>query len=750
MGGKAAVCNRIGMALIAAIAAAVLIRAGLVASHTEGGWEILGDHLRAGLPRALRGVNQDFDDYGVAKSQWFWKQADRLEADPKSTATDFMGAALSLNQFSHQPALNLDLLGEFLWRDRSATGPDQIASLPQPVSYAALCQRSRELAARATELEPDESKWWRLRVVLMNFQYGGRNVRSVPTSVRPDFDAGFDLNLLDEAAKHDPENALYDYLAGSYLWPRSAGHGLGGRSASFESTEFDDLLTPDEIETARKNHASQLDALAATGRPIAKFYPDRFAPAFADPHRYGAAVQRYRQAFTKSFLATGDAGSTAMVSFLDHCPGSIGLKLQILEPSKLNVLRTPIYDTAAWPIGQAIQAHQSSRNPSTENRLLEYALCKFISQAEAAGEPIWGFRLSISQPWRRMVIRQRDRGPADAAALARNAELNDLLKPNERESMILSGMAARATAAQAEQLRWESNKVWSCLAVAVAAVGWLLLALGIAGFAISWLVGLRISPSYRPPMVGSSVALWFVILALSFALFGAIPAFEPELEKFHWSVAVLTGGAFIVLFGYLAWVLGRYVLQQGRLVANERSVKYHLSRLALVVGGAMIFLIPLMAAADEHFRVAIYDIGRHFPNDLGVSKRNSSTYLPVTAASMVGAILQFALHSGLYITAGVGFVIVVFQNWRKLICTGSDHGGQPKRNRTGSQVLVACRAASAATAVFANLLLLVSIASATQWIECLRAEYETQRSRVADPGWYEKEVLAALELSKGH
>ena len=56
MGGKAAVCNRIGVALIAAIAAAVLIRAALVASHTEGGWEILGDHLRAGLPRPLRGA----------------------------------------------------------------------------------------------------------------------------------------------------------------------------------------------------------------------------------------------------------------------------------------------------------------------------------------------------------------------------------------------------------------------------------------------------------------------------------------------------------------------------------------------------------------------------------------------------------------------------------------------------------------------------------------------------------------------
>ena len=124
------------------------------------------------------------------------------------------------------------------------------------------------------------------------------------------------------------------------------------------------------------------------------------------------------------------------------------------------------------------------------------------------------------------------------------------------------------TAAQAEELRWESRKVWSYFAVATAAIGWLLLAPRIVGFAISWLIGLRNSPSYRPPMVDSSVALWFVILALCFALFGAIPAFEPELEKLHWSVAVLTACGFIAVIGYLGWVLERFVIQQGRLAAN--------------------------------------------------------------------------------------------------------------------------------------------------------------------------------------
>jgi hypothetical protein len=747
MGGKSTIGNRIGWALAAAVAAAILVRAAVVASHTEGGWEILGDHLRAGLPRPLRGVNHDFDDYGVAKSQWLWKQADRLEADPKSTAADLMGAALSLNQFSNQPVLNLDLLSEFLWRDSSATSPNQVAYLPQSFNYASMQQRSRELAARATSLEPDEPQWWRLRVVLMNFQYGARTGSAL---VRPDFDSGFDLNLLDEAVKHDPDNALYEYLAGSYLWPRSADHILANRSG-WESTEFDEPLTPEELEAARENFALQLDALAATGRPVGGAYPERFSPTFADPHRFDAAVQRYRQAFTKSFLATGDGGATAMVSFLDHCPGSIALKLQILEPSKLSILRTPIYDAAAWPIERAVQAHESLRNPSIQNRLLEYGQCKLIYQAEAAGEPIWGFRQNISQPWRRMVVRQRNRGPTDASALARNAELFDLLKPNERESMILSGTAAQSAVAQAERLQWESNKVWSCVAVAAAAVGWLLLALGIVGFVISRLVGLRFSPSYRPPTVGSSVALWFVILALSFALFGAIPAFEPELEKFPWSVAVMTAIVFVVLIGYLAWVLGRYVIQQGRLAANERSVKYHLARLALVVGGAMICLIPLMAAADEHFRAAIYDIARHFPNDLGVSKRNSSGYMPfITAASIVGAILQFALHSGLYITAGIGFLVLAFRNWRKVMRACAENPDETKQNSAASQLLAAIRTTSAATAIFAALMLLASIAAATQWIECLRTEYETQRSRVADPGWYEKAALSALELSKGH
>ena len=46
-----------------------------------------------------------------------------------------------------------------------------------------------------------------------------------------------------------------------------------------------------------------------------------------------------------------------------------------------------------------------------------------------------------------------------------------------------------------------------------------------------------------------------------------------------------------------------------------------------------------------------------------------------SAASLIGAILQFAIHGGLFITAGAGFLLVTFLNWRRI--TRQPAGGTP-------------------------------------------------------------------------
>ena len=58
--------------------------------------------------------------------------------------------------------------------------------------------------------KPEDVRWWRLRALLLvsNNLYGSQNE---PRD--PDW-----LNILEQCKSHDPDNALYDYLAAWQFW----------------------------------------------------------------------------------------------------------------------------------------------------------------------------------------------------------------------------------------------------------------------------------------------------------------------------------------------------------------------------------------------------------------------------------------------------------------------------------------------------------------------------------------------------
>jgi hypothetical protein len=75
------------------------------------------------------------------------------------------------------------------------------------------CQsRLLELLEKATDLEPDNVEWWRLRALLL-WKYGFRD--------GPPRDENW-REILERGARHDPDNALYDYLAAAFYWRTSA------------------------------------------------------------------------------------------------------------------------------------------------------------------------------------------------------------------------------------------------------------------------------------------------------------------------------------------------------------------------------------------------------------------------------------------------------------------------------------------------------------------------------------------------
>ncbi|APZ91534.1 hypothetical protein [Fuerstiella marisgermanici] len=142
----------------------------------------------------------------------FWLEAvSRLEARGDLTASEAMGAALLLDGpgFGYLSAWT----SKFLLQQGSDALSEERAKLTHEF-WDKCSAKCTELASQATDAEPNNRELWRLRAMLLFpacFSTDGGEVRDTNW-----------LNILHEARKHDPDNALYDYLAAAQCWRKSA------------------------------------------------------------------------------------------------------------------------------------------------------------------------------------------------------------------------------------------------------------------------------------------------------------------------------------------------------------------------------------------------------------------------------------------------------------------------------------------------------------------------------------------------
>lgn len=192
----------------------------------------------------------------------FWqREVDRvLHARPNDAAT-VMGAALILDS----AAIGNDRNAYFLppW----SAGPVWASeTLRAEDSFEKQCQeRCLTLAEQATRLAPEEPAWWRLRALLLY----RRSFQSQETPLR----SPEGLAILEECARHDPDNALYDYLAALATW---------GAAADWEST-------------------------ADSGRP-----------GIDDAELFQQGIDYFRRGLAKRYLAGGEAAYSVVADFLAH------------------------------------------------------------------------------------------------------------------------------------------------------------------------------------------------------------------------------------------------------------------------------------------------------------------------------------------------------------------------------------------------------------------------------------------------
>ena len=204
MGRRRSISNGLISAIAIAAVAAVAIRAALVASRSDGGWEILRDHFVAGLP-PIFGVPANQVDPRLATADSLVREANRSGADPHSTAADLMGAALVLSDM--QPNY---------YMSRSLPDPASVGYLMWTTKLPAIDVHWREgyrtMLLRLSRISPRGHKSGARPRRLVAVGHTGRVYGANRWEEWLDF--SMDQKRLEASAEHDRDNALYPYLLG--------------------------------------------------------------------------------------------------------------------------------------------------------------------------------------------------------------------------------------------------------------------------------------------------------------------------------------------------------------------------------------------------------------------------------------------------------------------------------------------------------------------------------------------------------
>ena len=361
--------------LMALFLVAVLIlatRLAWVAAKTETGWETLGLSWYNSMLSLIGREREPIGDRDPAEQAEIWlREVDRvLQAHPDD-AQIAMGAAWMLDSPGHgfcRKHIKLKHTGATFPWPMIVPEVDDEAIVRAADRFEAKCAtRCFELATRATELQPQNVGWWRMRALLL-VRSGYFSNNSAPR--HPDW-----LATLDESARHDPDNALYDYLAALAL--RITSEEYGGNSNNGLSFHVHDAK------------------------------------------RLAQAIARFEQGQRKPCLAVGQAALPAVAEFLRHVrqPREQEADLAFERPVGYRAEMLPVR-LRNWQQARA-GAQEGAGNPGEAFALLRQSRHVLKQIMATGGSP-------DLRDWVGVL------GPADVAALEKVAKRHpSLMTPGE-------------------------------------------------------------------------------------------------------------------------------------------------------------------------------------------------------------------------------------------------------------------------------------------------------------------------------
>ncbi|HEV7223779.1 MAG TPA: hypothetical protein VGN42_13820 [Pirellulales bacterium] len=666
----------------AAIAVLIVVsRFVYIVSQIDTGWSMVAERWLAGTVGQFHPQQPVANREPPEQAAYWLSETDRIFARSETPARPAMGAAWVLDA----PAPG--------FRSKHLE-PPLVPMFPPTVANTEKTEREfeercglkcLELAKRATDAEPANLDGWRMRALLTaNFRLGGDAFGRAPRSANW-------AAVLDEAARHDPDNALYDYLAALNDWRASADYGAAPAESSAEGISC--------------------------------------VLAVRDAKRFASGVARFDQGRQKKFVAFGESGLSAIVDFLARSRLTLADQAGVIRGS-LCVLRPQmlIVDLMRWQMARSDDV-AAAGDPAEALSLLKQRL-HVLDQIEVAGE--WTADELILQAFRQQTLcrmvqlaeaEQELTTPEERSALVRDCRAAILRDKTWNE-------AARRAAKPPPAAPSPCDLIKSSFLISTPECVGLMLLGGLLGWLASGMLG-HADEQLKLLAIWQHAVAWLAAWSASFAVQGMAPAglISPETQR-KVAIVVLVGA---VLF--VSWLLWR------------SRFRFSLRAAFVAVFVCAVLCMPLAAL----YRQGVFnDLESLAVPPKGAANLDAATVqgvLQIPPQSWAAAVWQWLLHSGCFFGAlACPLLAAVWSALRR--AGGKDSEGSCSSRAWWSALF---RDASRSALALAVVLLVVDFALVPSSLIRVERQYEEITQFFRDPrGSYDdfRKAIRAVEGDK--
>ncbi len=591
--------------------AVAAVRLAVIAGPMETGWETVATTFRGEALGWTGWKHTPISGQEPPEQAEYWlRKVDEILAQHPESAELCMGAAWVLDSPGTGFYANHITQKDFGFGVRV---PDVDYEAIQKLSsqFETRCRnRCLQLAKRATELEPDDIRWWRMRAQLL---FVGDLMATPGGEPR---DTAW-REVLNECSQHDPDNALYDCLAAQALWNKSA--------------EVDRIAGED-------------------GASVTQITINDNASFEEGSHRFEAGQK-------KSFLAVGESGYPAIAEFLSQS------RLSKVEQGDAGVQRgvagrqTLLFGHLWRRLDDlAEEAKQHSDNAS---RIAKYRQKLRLFEQAIAPEETSAMYCSMFfgrfLPYAAVELQALSKTHPDLIEQGEVGQLTTQAQANLSEAFILQKAVNETDEPHLAQKEAAINQSIVAMDATMLAVPSLVLA-GVFLLAASFL-DRQDQERASLGFTRHSIA-WTLGIALSLILFGLMPAkiISPKVQTIV--ATIFAWGFVLATVGYIIW--------KAVLLGKQRRFQYRILTLLACMTALAVFgwIWPVLADAAAWFR--------GLPADFQVPAQGWSGFDAATlhrspelgADKWRWALCQWNTYAGPYLALAFSLVLVALWSFR--------------------------------------------------------------------------------------